>query len=120
MKKIKLLVGILAILIIILFLALVREGAKTPALHQAAQKGDLERVKELLAAGEFVDQEDAPGRTALYFAAFFGHTQIIETLLKQGANINHRDCNDWTPLHDAIMGGHKEAIEMLKERGAVK
>lgn len=92
-----------------------------PPLHAAALRGDLPRVRELLAYGAPVDEEEQPsGTTALFKAAFSGHIDVMEELMKHGADINHKDCNGWTPLHDARSGGQQDAVKFLIQRGALE
>src|SRR4051794_23833126 len=55
---------------------------------RAAEAGDLNRVKELLAAGVPPDALNKNGINALYAAAAEGRADIVEALLAAGADVN--------------------------------
>lgn len=72
----------------------------------AAQYGDIDRVRALLAAGTPVDKLDSAGYTALHYAARNGHEEIVSELLRAGANINCATrAGHATPLHRAASAG---------------
>ena len=52
------------------------------ALIDAASKGDVERVKRVLASGTSVDFADVSGRTALHHATKASHTSVVDLLLR--------------------------------------
>ena len=54
-------------------------SAKTPALHLAAERGNLAEVVVLVQNGE-IDERDSTDRTALMRAASNGHTRVVEYL----------------------------------------
>ena len=82
-------------------------------LIDAAKRGDLEEVKDILRAHpEIINQRDEGGATALHHAAFGGHQTVAELLLEHGADINARDRE-----FDATPAGW--AIEYLREMGAL-
>jgi ankyrin repeat protein len=85
------------------------------ALVEAAQRGDLAEVRELLETGT------DPNRTienasALGHAARGGHTQVVELLLNSGADIEGG--NGLSPLACAAYKGQDEIVRLLIERGA--
>ena len=57
-------------------------------LMAAAESGQLDRVRELLASGAEVDARIAANITALALAAGRGHYEVVKVLLKAGANPN--------------------------------
>ncbi|MDA7680103.1 ankyrin repeat domain-containing protein [bacterium] len=95
--------------------------AKAPAIsiHEAAKAGNIETVKQHLAAGTDVNAEsrDKYRGTPLHFAALGGHKELIELLIVKGADVN-ANSNGGTPLHIAVGSGHKEAVELLIAKGA--
>ena len=87
-------------------------------LIEAIEKGDIEAVKQHLAAGADVNAKDIDGWTPLRKAAWHGRKEIVELLIDNGADVNPQDVNGWTPLHQAARNGHKEIAELLIAKGA--
>ncbi|GFH10536.1 achain crystal structure of engineered northeast structural genomics consortium target, partial [Haematococcus lacustris] len=56
------------------------------ALHFAADRGQLQTARQLLAAGVDPDCVDEDGQTALHYAALCGHEKIAQLLLEAGAD----------------------------------
>ena len=95
--------------------------AKAPdiSIHDAAEEGNIEAVKQHLAAGTDVNVKG--GRmvgTPLHYAALEAHKEIIELLIAKGADVNAKGSIGQTSLHDAIDRGHKEIAELLIANGA--
>ena len=93
---------------------------KLPALHQAARRGNLTKVKQLLKgegkakvneAGEF-------GDTPIMWAAHEGNASVVAYLIAMGANVKAADKEKTTPLHLATRGGYCEIIAALLAKGA--
>jgi len=80
-----------------------RNKAMMTPLHEAAAKGNLPKVRQLLASGTPVDARDAKGMTPLFIA----HTpEVAEELLQRGADVNTSSLSGLTPMHtQAIIGG---------------
>jgi prepilin-type N-terminal cleavage/methylation domain-containing protein len=95
-------------------------------LFKACRKGDIEAVKQHLAAGADVNAtNDALLRiwelklTPLHFAAENGHKKVVELLIAKGADVNVKVEDEIeTPLHSAASRGHKEIVELLIAEGA--
>jgi len=117
-------------------------------LHDAAEAGDLQKVKQLLNQGADVNAKDKLSqRTPLHLAAFNGNGDIAKLLLSKGAEIgdknkmliaasyggllwlvhdmldkgadvNARDTLQNTPLHGAAEAGKTEVAELLIRMGA--
>ena len=85
------------------------------ALLDAAEKGNIEAVKQHLAAGADVNAKDQRRWTPLHHAAYEGHKQVAELLIAAGADVN---AGDMTPLHWAANRGHEEVAELLIAKGA--
>ena len=90
--------------------------AKAPdiSIWDAARTGNIEAVKQHLAAGTDVNAKDKYGRTALHHAA---NKEIAELLIAKGADVNAKRDYGWTPLMDAARKGHKEIVELLRKHG---
>ena len=91
------------------------------SIHEAAAKGDIEAVKQHLAADTDVNAMDVAdgigGLTPLHVAALDGHKEIAELLIAEGAYVNAKNKRG-TPLHYAALSGHMEIVELLIAEGA--
>jgi ankyrin repeat protein len=86
------------------------------SIHQAAEDGNIEAVKQHLAAGADVNAKDGWGYTPLHNAADGGHMEITELLIDKGAEVNAKEEDTGkTPLHYAH---NKEIAELLISKGA--
>src|SRR5262245_51880651 len=80
---------------------------------QAAESGDLERVRQLVdAEPDLVRARNGEGATALHHAAFYGHRDLVVFLCGRGADVNARDTR-----FDATPSGW--AIHYLRELGGL-
>ena len=80
----------LILLTTIAAVVLVGCGESVPdiSIHDAiVLGGDIEAVKQHLAAGTDVDAKDMNGETSLTWAAYSGHKEIAELLLANGAGL---------------------------------
>ncbi|KAI4305052.1 hypothetical protein L6164_028442 [Bauhinia variegata] len=87
-------------------------------VHHTASIGDVEGLKNVLAAGADKDEEDSEGRTALHFACGYGEVKCAQILLEAGAKVDALDKNKNTALHYAAGYGRKECVALLLENGA--
>jgi len=87
-------------------------------IHEAARTGNIEAVKQHLAAGTDVNAKDEDGVTPLHMAANRGHKEVVELLIANGADVNAKGMTGWTPLHYAAVSGRKEVAELLITGGA--
>ena len=88
-------------------------------LHRAAERGELELVKKLIAAG--VDKNVTAGRwrdTPLHRAAIYHHKEVVIFLINSEVDLNIMDAYGSTVLDDAIGWDDKVIIELLRSRGA--
>jgi len=87
------------------------ESVPDISIHDAiVLGGDIEAVKQHLAAGTDVDAKDMNGETPLTWAAYSGHKEIAELLLAKGADVNAKSKRG-TPLSNAVKSGDKEIVE---------
>ena len=105
------------------------EDAVVSALHEAAGRGDTDKVLSLVSAGADVnaaldDDVGFASTTALHKAASGGHTETVLALVSAGADINRQrrlkygDKLSQTPLHEAASGGHTETVLALVKADA--
>jgi len=87
------------------------------SIHQAAWTGNINVVKQYLAAGANVNAKGENGWTPLHMAALSGHKEIAELLIAKAANKNAEVGDENTPLHYAAFNGHKEIVELLIAAG---
>jgi len=80
------------------------EGGFTPLLF-AAQQGDIESARLLLAAGADVNDSTTEEGTALLIASASGNEKFAIFLLENGADPNAKDGFGVTPLHYALHEG---------------
>ena len=88
-------------------------------LRRAAEKGDLEKLKERLEANDDLEARDkGTGRTALLEAVIAGHTPAVLYLLEKGADIN-ASCKaiGHNSLGWAVEQGNIELVKLFLERG---
>lgn len=83
----------------------------------AAEAGDIETVKQMLAKGADASAM-GPNSGALHCAAAYGHREIVQLLLQHGANPNVADNQSFYPIHLAAAYKHKDIILDLIEHGA--
>ena len=86
------------------------------SIHEAAGNGDIEAIKQHLAAGTDVNAKDGGGWTPLFYAAFSGRTEVAELLIAEGVDVNAKD--NLGTLRYAASGAHKETVELLIANGA--
>ncbi len=75
-------------------LATTADGRGDMPLHHAARNGDLDIVRQLIAAGADVNATNARGHTVLYCAGGHGHAAVVQLALKHGAEADVRFTHD--------------------------
>ena len=85
----------------------------------AARNGNIEAVKQHLAAGADVNAKNRSGWTPLHQAVWGGHKEIAELLIANGADVNTTtDGGRWTPLHESARSNRKVIAKLLINKGA--
>ncbi len=85
-----------------------------PPLVEAAEYGDIRRVKEIIKLGEAnINATNAAGLTAVTIAAMNNNLELLRVLVQAGADVNIRGKNnqnavDWARAHD-----NKEMLQLI-------
>lgn len=91
----------------------------TTPLIDAAFRGQVHYVVELLAGGADVNETSEFGETALHAAAGANHVDVMRVLLDADAACGAMvKWTGFTPLHEAAHKGNVEAVECLVAAGA--
>jgi len=90
---------------------------------QAAEVGDLQRLKELIAewkvTGDFdINATNKKGATALILASYAGHINIVQFLIDEGAKVNAHTDNGISALWIASYEGYLDIVKFLVTQGA--
>ena len=98
-----------------------KTGAELNVLLDAAKNGDIEAVKQHLAAGADVNAKTVDGTTPLHNAAVYGHNEVAELLIANGAEVNAIIVSGRnqgkTPVDLAIWRKKTETADLLREHG---
>jgi ankyrin repeat protein len=88
-------------------------------LADAAMRGDLDAVREILGRQADVNVAQGDGTTALHWAAYRDDVEMARLLVEAGADVTVKTrLGDLTPLFMAAKNGTAEMIELLAEAGA--
>ena len=89
------------------------------SIKDAAEEGNIEAVKQHLAAGTNVNAKDELGMTPLHRASISGHKEVAELLIDKGADVNAIPESGLfgTPLDYAIRKKHPETADLLRKHG---
>src|SRR5690606_6715241 len=81
-------------------------------LLDAAGRGELDKVKALLAKGTSTAWKNKLGQSAVHWAAGHGHVESLRALLDSKAEVNALTSKNWTPLHYASYNGNYPQITL--------
>jgi ankyrin repeat protein len=113
------------VLVVIAVLTLRNGDADIPmapltGIHEAAERGDLEKVKMLLKNNpdSVFSKDPRLGRTPLFYAADADHENVVEFLLANKAEVNANDVSGLTALDLAADRGNTHVVKILLANGA--
>ncbi len=91
------------------------------SMYDAVEAGNIEAVKQHLAAGTDVNAKDKDGWTPLHPASYEGHVEIVELLIGKGADVNAKvefgSFQGKTPLDAANNRSRTEIVNLLRKHG---
>ncbi|MEJ0104527.1 MAG: ankyrin repeat domain-containing protein [Bacteroidota bacterium] len=90
-------------------------------IHTAVMTGNMEALKQHIAAGSNLNEKDPLGGSSpLISASLFGKTEIAKTLIDAGADLNFQNNDGSTALITASFFGRPEIVQLLLAKGADK
>src|SRR6185369_9232122 len=100
-----------------------KSGVKPPQvdIHTAVVSGNLDAVKQHIAAGTDLNEKDPfGGSSPLISAAVFGKTDMAKVLIDAGADLNFQNKDGSTALHTSAFFCRPEIVKLLLDKGADK
>ncbi|WP_310461040.1 ankyrin repeat domain-containing protein [Sphaerotilus sp.] len=94
------------------------EVAAYTGLQAAAHRGEVVRLKALLAAGAPVDARDAAGRTPLHVATFARQRDAIRALATAGATLGLLEHDRYDAVTIAAVADDEDTLRLLLSLGA--
>jgi len=88
------------------------------SLHLAVFQGNVDVIRQHVAAGSDLNARDAYGSTPLIVATIFDRTEAAKALIEAGADLNLTSSSGGTALHAAAFFCRTEIVEALLEHGA--
>jgi len=90
-------------------------------IHTAVVSGNVDALKQHIAAGSNLNEKDPfGGSSPLISAAVFGKTDMAKMLIDAGADINFQNNDGSTALHTAAFFCHPDIVKLLLAKGADK
>jgi hypothetical protein len=90
-------------------------------IHTAVVTGNMDAVRQHIAAGSDINVKDPfGGSSPLISASVFGKPEIAKALIDAGADINFQNNDGSTALHTAAFFCRPEIVKMLLDKGADK
>ena len=95
-----------------------QEIAVYAGLHEAAAKGDLAEIEQLLKDGEKPNIQDSKSRTPLHVAVYLKQHAAARTLLKAGTDPNRLEIDRYDIVTIAAVANDLEMLKIALEGGA--
>ena len=111
----------LAKFVVLIVLTCLCISGNADAIHKAAEKGDIAKVKALLAANPgliSVAESGSFGNLPLHSATEFGREAIVGLLLAKRADVNCKNQIGMTPIFIASATGNVKLVNILYAAGA--
>lgn len=100
-----------------------KSGVKPPTIdiHTAVVSGNLEAIRQHIAAGSDINIRDPfGGSSPLISATVFGKDDIAKALIDAGADLNIQNNDGSTALHTAAFFCRPALVKLLLQKGADK
>ena len=99
-----------------------KEVASAPGIKilDAAWAGDLDAVRQHIAAGTDLNTRGEDGGTSLHAVAARGNVEVAMLLIDAGADLNAKKADGGTALHSAAFFCHEKIVRALLANGADK
>jgi ankyrin repeat protein len=94
------------------------EALAYEGVHQAAWRGDLARLKALVAAGADLEARDGRGRTALHVATHARQREAIRLLAQGGAKLDVLEDDRYDAITIAAVADDTATLSLLLSLGA--
>jgi len=89
-------------------------------MQAAAVFGDVEAVRQHIAAGSDLNEQAKDGSSPLITATLFGNDEVAKLLIEAGADVNFKNGEGSTPIHTAAFFCRTEIVVLLLQKGAEK
>jgi uncharacterized protein len=90
-------------------------------IHTAVMTGNMEALKQHIAAGSNLNEKDPfGGSSPLISTSLFGKTEMAKLLIEAGADLNFRNNDGSTALHTAAFFCRPQIVKMLLDKRADK
>ncbi len=93
------------------------EIAGYDGLHRAAQVGDVQAIRQLVANGADLNARDAAGRTPAHVAAFASNDDVLRTLAEAGADMNAQEDGVYDVLTIAAVANDPQMVSLAMDLG---
>ncbi|NIA15494.1 MAG: hypothetical protein GWP08_15630 [Nitrospiraceae bacterium] len=98
--------------------AILREYGASFSMHHAAAFGDIQAMRDMIAADpNALYEQNASKSTPFHSAARFGQLEAVKYLLECGADATYPDLSGITPYSLAVMLNHPDVVRVLIEAG---
>ncbi|CAE7575946.1 ACBP1, partial [Symbiodinium microadriaticum] len=94
------------------------EWTNEERIFKAVVDGDVEAVRNCVAAGLDPSLRDSERMTPLHYAADRGHTDVLNYLIDAGADLNAQDGDGQSAVMVAVMCSNKDIVQLLVSAGA--